>query len=317
MAKPYEEKAREHEARGEDAEAHRCFMLAYNYYRLARFPSPNTPAKREAARASVANYLAASKYFEPPLERIAIPFAGRPGEGSEIRAYLRVPQGKKRPPVVVIFGGIDSYKEERHRYVPRLLEQGLACLAIDMPGTGESPVTGSTDAERLFGPILSYLQGRDDLDGARIGVSGSSFGGYWSAKAAHTESSRLKAAVVWGGPIHYAFQPDWIRKSRYARSYLTDLIETRASAFGLKSFDEWLEFAPSFSLLEQGVLDRPHCAMLLVNGKEDVQTPIEDLYLLAEHGGPKTCRVFPGGHMGQTPETYPTIVEWLKNRLLA
>ena len=27
------------------------------------------------------------------------------------------------------------------------------------------------------------------------------------------------------------------------------------------------------------------------------------------------ARVFPGGHMGQTPETLPTIINWLKNEL--
>ena len=56
---------------------------------------------------------------------------------------------------------------------------------------------------------------------------------------------------------------------------------------------------------------------IVVNGKNDLQTPIEDLYLLLEHGGPKTARVFPGGHMGQTPETLPTIVRWLRRELEA
>jgi hypothetical protein len=55
--------------------------------------------------------------------------------------------------------------------------------------------------------------------------------------------------------------------------------------------------------------------MLIVNGKEDLQTPIADLYMLLEHGSPKSARVFPGGHMGQTTQTFPTIVNWLKNEL--
>ena len=55
--------------------------------------------------------------------------------------------------------------------------------------------------------------------------------------------------------------------------------------------------------------------MLVVNGKEDLQTPIDDLYILLEHGEPKAARVFPGGRMGQTPETLPTIIRWLKREL--
>jgi hypothetical protein len=54
---------------------------------------------------------------------------------------------------------------------------------------------------------------------------------------------------------------------------------------------------------------------LIVNGKDDLQTPIADLYILLEHGTPKSARVFPGGHMGQTPETLPTIIRWLLNEL--
>jgi len=55
--------------------------------------------------------------------------------------------------------------------------------------------------------------------------------------------------------------------------------------------------------------------MLIVNGTEELQTPIADLYILLEFATPKFARVFPDGHMGQTPETYPKIVNWLKNEL--
>ena len=55
--------------------------------------------------------------------------------------------------------------------------------------------------------------------------------------------------------------------------------------------------------------------LLLINGKDDKQTPIQDLYLLLEHGDPKSIRIFPGGHMGQTPSTLPTIVKWLADRI--
>jgi hypothetical protein len=52
-----------------------------------------------------------------------------------------------------------------------------------------------------------------------------------------------------------------------------------------------------------GLLDNPHPPMLLVNGKDDKQVPIEDLFLLTQHGRPKSVRLFPGGHMGYTPQT--------------
>ena len=73
--------------------------------------------------------------------------------------------------------------------------------------------------------------------------------------------------------------------------------------------------APDSSLLEQGILDQPSAPLLLVNGKEDRQAPIDDLYLVLEHGSPKSARVFPGGHMGHTPETRPTMIKWLRDHL--
>ena len=85
--------------------------------------------------------------------------------------------------------------------------------------------------------------------------------------------------------------------------------------FGVEKFDDLFKPWSQLSLKDQGWLDKPSCPMLIVNGKEDLQTPIADLYILLEYGAPKSARVFPGGHMGQTPQTFPTIVNWLKNEL--
>jgi pimeloyl-ACP methyl ester carboxylesterase len=316
-ARPYEEAGLEAEGKGDDAAAHDAFMLAYQYYRLGRFPAPNSPGKIASGQASIANYLAAARYFDPPLEVLNIPFAGAAGEGPLVRCYLRKPAGVERPPVVIHHGGIDSFKEERHRYAGPVLGRGWASLAIDMPGTSESPVKGALDGERVYEPVLAHLRERSDVDGNRVALVGGSFGGYWATKVAHVYHDQFAGVVNWGGGVHYGFQPDWINASRYAGSYLTDLLGTRAFAFGLGSADEWLEFAPKLSMLDSGVIDGEHAPMLLVNGKDDAQTPIADLYLLLEHGAPKDTRVFPGGHMGQTPDTYPTILRWIEARFTA
>jgi hypothetical protein len=89
----------------------------------------------------------------------------------------------------------------------------------------------------------------------------------------------------------------------------------RCRLFGVDNLDDLAQRWVELSLKDQGWLDKPSCSMLIVNGKNDLQTPIADLYMLLEHGTPKWARVFPGGHMGQTPQTFPTIVNWLKNEL--
>jgi len=89
----------------------------------------------------------------------------------------------------------------------------------------------------------------------------------------------------------------------------------RCRLFGVDSVEELIESWAALSLKDQGWLEKPSCSMLIVNGKNDLQTPIADLYILLEYGTPKSARVFPGGHMGQTPQTLSTIVDWLKNEL--
>jgi esterase FrsA len=314
-AATFEDAAREAEADGDTAVAADAYYQAYAFYYLGRYPCPNHPRKQECAVKARANYLRAGRYFDPPLVRIAVPFAGRAGEGHQVVAYVQRPPGVERPPVVVLWGGIDGYKEERRANSVVLLREGFATVAVDMPGTGESPVLGSPDAERQFTPLFEWIRAEPTLDGARIGCLGSSFGGYWATKLAHTHCDYLRAVVSWGGGAHYGFQPDWVAQSQYADSYLMDLIPTRAYMLGLSSYEDYVARVPSLSLLDQGVLDQPSAPLLLVNGKDDRQTPIADLYLVLEHGTPKDARVFPGGHMGNTPETLPTIVRWLRERL--
>ncbi|HWP57358.1 MAG TPA: alpha/beta hydrolase [Candidatus Acidoferrales bacterium] len=303
------------EKAGDENRASALHFQAYAFYYIGRYPCPNHPKKKECAEKARAHFLAAARSFDPPLERIAIPFAGRPGEGKEIVVYLRKPKGARRPSVVVNWGGVDGFKEERLANSNAFLAAGMASVALDMPGTGEAPIYGSADAERLFTPVFEWVRSRGDLDGSRVAAVGSSFGGYWATKVAHTHAEYLKGAVNWGGGVHYVFQPEWTAKSRYADSYLMDLSESRAHALGLSRYEEYAAFAPKMSLLTQGLLDRPCAPLLLIDGKEDTQVPIQDHYLLLEHGNPKTIRVFPGGHMGRSADTLPTVVKWLSQKL--
>jgi surfactin synthase thioesterase subunit len=90
-----------------------------------------------------------------------------------------------------------------------------------------------------------------------------------------------------------------------------ELVETRSMMLGASNADEYIAFFKRLSLVDQGLLERRCAPLLLVNGKEDKQCPVADIHLLTEHGSPKTVRMFAGGHMGLTPKTLPTIVDWL------
>jgi len=135
IAKPYEEKAAQAEKAGNAQNAKENYLRAYQYYRLARYPTINSDGKKQAYRKSQQMLFKASQFFDSPLERVEIPFRGKTGEGNKIVAYLRLPKEGSTPfPVLVSWGGIDGFKEE-HLNDPAL-EHGLATLAIDGPELG-------------------------------------------------------------------------------------------------------------------------------------------------------------------------------------
>jgi predicted esterase len=313
VAKPYEDKAAEAERGGNAQGAKENYLRAYQYYTLARYPTINSEGKKGAYRKAQENLLKASQYFDIPLVRVEIPFSGKPGEGSSIPAYFRLPKSGREPfPVLFTWGGIDGYKEEQMH--DDALARGMATIAIDGPGVGDSPLKGSEDAERLFGAVFDWIATRKDLDSRRGGVWGYSTGGYWAVKVAHVYKDRIACAVSQGGPVHFAFEPDWIEKQEKGE-YPFQFFETIAFAFGLSGYEEWVRFAPRLSLLKQGLLDKPCAPLLLVNGIHDSVFPIKDYYLLLEHGSPKSARFYEVGHMGITRDTFETILNWIAERL--
>jgi esterase FrsA len=298
------------------------YMHAFDACRVGRYPSPTSPGKLQAFQHSLRMFRKAAKHFDPPLEIIEIPF-----EGKTLVGYLQKPPGVAKPPVVMHWGGVDGWKEDRLKIAKTAMDAGLASLTIDMPGSGENPVLyGDPAAERTYFAWLDYLPTRNDVDGKRVGVWGGSFGAYWAARLAHTAADRIKGAVFHGGNVHYGFQPEWLVPAftTGGATYLfgaASLLDARGRAMGVKTVEEFLAAVAPLSLKTMGLLDKKSAPLLGVNGKLDDQAPIADVYLLMEHGSPKSARVYPEGHhMGRTPGQHPdeiatTIVGWLKERL--
>jgi esterase FrsA len=318
----YESLAEEQQRQGRSKEAGATYYLAYEYFRIGRYPVPSSPEKMNCYKGALRTFLKAAPRMEPPLERVEIPF-----EGKKVVGYLQIPKESDRPPVVMHWGGVDGWKEDRRSNSDGLLRMGLACFTIDMPGAGENPCLGSDlTAERTFSAAINYLETRKDIDGKRIACMGGSFGGYWAAKLAHVEAKRLRGAVNWGAGVHRTFQEEWLRPALTltASQYLmgpASLLDARSYIFGVKTLGETLKIAPSLSLVAQGLIDQPCAPLLCINGKEDDQHPISDLYLLAEHGSPKDLRVIAGaGHMGRrrgesNDDVVEIITRWLKEKL--
>lgn len=318
----YEAQGDEQLKQGKSKEAGETFYLAYEYFRVGRYPVPSSPEKKKCYDGALRTFLKAAPLMDPPVERCEIPF-----EGKKVVGYLQVPKGVNRPPVVMHWGGVDGWKEDRRTNNDVLLKLGIACFTIDMPGAGENPCLGQEPkAERTFSAAMDYLETRSDIDGKRIACMGGSFGGYWAAKLAHTEPKRLRGAVNWGAGVHRTFQEEWLRPALTltASQYLmgpSSLLDARSYIFGVKTLEEVLKTAPTLSLVTQGLIDQPCAPLLCINGKDDDQHPISDLYLLAEHGSPKDLRIIEGaGHMGRkkgqsNDEVVNILTTWLKEKL--
>jgi esterase FrsA len=304
------------------AELAELYMHAFDACRVVRYPTPNSPGKLEAFQHSLRMFRKAAPYFDPPLEIIELPF-----DGKKLIGYLQRPPGVAKPSVVLHWGGVDGWKEDRLRIAKSIMDAGLASLTIDMPGTGENPVLYSdAAAERTFLTWLDHLPQRVDIDGTRVAVWGGSFGAYWAARLAFVAPDRIKGAVFHGGNVHYGFQREWLVPAfpTGGDTYLFgahSLLEARSRAMGVKTLEEFLDIAPRFSLLTMGLLDQKSAPILGINGKLDDQAPVDDIYLLMEHGDPKSARIYANGHhMGRTPgepseHITATIVEWLGERL--
>ncbi|MGZ8231788.1 MAG: alpha/beta hydrolase family protein [Burkholderiales bacterium] len=311
-----------HAKGGDTGKARDLYMLAFNYFRIARYPCPISDATQAAYENSLRVFRKAASFFDPPLEIVEVPF-----EGKSLIGYLQVPLAPKNPPVIMHWGGVDGWKEDRTKAHALMHHAGFAGFAIDMPGTGENPIKYTDpDADRTFSAMIDYLLTRQDIDATRLGVWGGSYGAYWAAKLAHTEAKRLKGAVFHGGNAHYGFQPEWMRPALTERATAAifgpiGLFQSRSRAMGVGSLEEFLEVAPALSLKTQGLLDRPCAPLLCVNGKLDDQAPVDDIYLLLEHGNPKEVRIYPNGvHMGRgggttDEEIWSLIVNWLKSRV--
>jgi esterase FrsA len=296
-------KAKAIEATDRSAAA-KAYEHAMEYYLFARFPLEDSPGTAKAYEKVLESFAGYARLIDPPIEAVTFRY-----EGQDIVGYLRKPKGVTKPPVVMSIGGLDGRKENAAIRNARYLTQGVAFFAFDMPGTGQTRITIQPGAEKVFSAALDALAKRDDVDGKRVVVYGGSWGGHWSARLAYTEKDRIRGAVVQGGPVHGYFQPDWQRKALGTREYLFGLFEARAAVYGVKTLDEFLAYGPRMSLKDAGWLDKPSAPMLVINGRNDTQVPIDDLYLLLSAGDPKDVWINPrGGHMGRT-------LPWVVRRL--
>ena len=258
-----------HEKLGEEAlddgfglSAGEHFERAGLLFHFAKFLFAVDPVQMKAAhRKAVDGRTRALPHLRPPGERVAIPF-----EGSRLMGILRRPRGEARPPVVIMCVGLDSTKEEMGTNEANYLGRGMATLAFDGPGQGEAeyefPLRG--DFESAVTAVVDWIETREDLDAARIGVWGVSMGGYFAARAAAFEK-RLKACISISGPYDYGPK-------------LKHMPEISQDTFRMRSHGKTKEDAQAVAdtLTLKHMDARIDCPLFVLTGANDRITPPEN-----------------------------------------
>src|SRR5260221_7730319 len=189
---------------------------------------------------------------------------------------------KAAPPatLVMAIGTLDSRKEEMVERFSALLERGIGVLALDSPGTGQSPVKSAPGVERTLVRALDAVLQRPDVDARRIAVYGGSNGGHWATILAVTEKHRIRAVVVQSPPIHETFSRARTQALAGNREYLFDYIPAQMFTYGAATMEELAAAREQMSLRERGFLRKPMAPMLVIAGALDTQVPIADVDLL-------------------------------------
>src|SRR5579862_8773001 len=306
----------------DSAKANADYIRAWRIYSFGRWPVPSSPGKQCAYAKALEAFRAHAKFWDPPLEIVHIPF-----EGSEIIGYMRLPKNSNGPvPLVIAVNGLDSRKEDLSESFSAILPFGIGFLAVDGPGTGQSPIKVNENSDRMLSRVIDYVQSRPEIDKNRIAIHGVSWGAYWATKLAIVERGRLRGASAQSPPIDGFFQKDFLMNSLLGnREYLFDQVPALMNILeGVNNIDELAEALEKMSLVKEGLLGKPMAPMLVIAGVLDTQVPISDIYLLLSRGDtPRDAWINPqGGHLGRQVKVWPdpiifkqVIIPWLVRKL--
>jgi dienelactone hydrolase len=303
-AEEYEDVATRAEQAGHLVTAMAAWRQAGMAWHWAKFVFVIDPARQRAAHdRAVAAYARGAAGLTPPASRVLVPY-----EGTVLPALLRVPPVGAAPPVVIMVPGLDSVKEELQETAGYFCERGMATLAVDGPGQGESEYDLPIEPayERVASAAVDFLVGRSDVDASRTGIFGVSLGGYYAARAMAFED-RIRAGVELAGP--YRFDLDWDDLPPMTR----DTLGHRS-----RSSDEHAARAFAGTLSLEGAAARITRPLLVAHGRQDrIVGPAHAERLAAEAPGAELFMVDDGNH-GLTNHAFTSrarMADWMADHL--
>jgi len=235
-------------------------LRAADFYRRAVVYMPEDDSRmRPTYKKLEETFDKAWSLVTPPFERVQIPY-----EGHMLPALFFPARGKAgaRFPVVYNYGGADGILlRGEDGGAGQYVRRGMSFVDVDGPGHGgmlrERKLYAPPDSERVAKAVIDYLVTRPDVDPNRIGLHGSSMGGYSGPRCATVEK-RIKAVAVWSGAynlVHDIFD------------YYPPIQDRLRWLMGAKDLKEAREKIKEFTL--EGRANRIECPLLVGYSHDD------------------------------------------------
>lgn len=303
-ARDYEDLAQAAEARGRTLSAAEAWRRAALCWHFGKFVFMEDPDMALTAQHRLAeDYQKGMWALEPPAERVEIPYSD-----VTMAALLRLPDGVERPPVVIMLPGLDSTKEEIQTTADYFLRRGLATLAVDGPGQGETEELLHIEPayERASQAVMDWIAGRNDLDINRVGVFGVSLGGYYSIRTAAFVPG-IKAAADLAGI--YSMSEHWDERPPMTRATFTRRSGAADEAGGRER---------SQAMTLAGATQHVRCPLLIVHGTCDTIVPFSDAERIHAEIPHSELVAFEGSNHGCTDRVFASrslMADWLAEQL--
>lgn len=260
--------ARGADAAGDTLNARKLYEIAAENYKEAQhfFIPPTDPKRWEILGRAHDCARRAFALADYKIELVEIPY-----RDSTIPGVLHLAPGHGEKPTVLFIPGMDNTKENYPKIDANpFIARGMNLLCIDGPGQGEALMRGihvhPGDHSVAASGAFNFLKKRDDVDENRIGISGRSFGTYWSLRAA-AEDGRF--ACVAGAVACYYWDRMVIFQEVTIR--FKQVFMAMAGTEDEEAFDEEIK---GYTL--KGFANKVQCPVLMGIGEFDPLNPLED-----------------------------------------
>ena len=331
-------------AKKHSVSAREAYLWAAGYFSSAlRFADGTTDPERMLScwKDYASCWSAAAALFDPPAERIEIPYE----KTSLTGWFFRAGTSRQRRPLAIINTGADGLEESMYVHGGAgALARGYDCLIFNGPGQGDSlwerKLYFRPDWEKVITPVVDAMLRRREVDAKRIALIGISQGGYWVPRALAFEH-RIAAGVA--DPGVFDVSDPWLRdvpafvrkildagnKDQFDRMVqmgisgnprISGTLRFRMRPYGLTSYFEVFRAVEQYNLKETAAQIR--CPMLITNpdGEQFFPGQAQKLYdalqcpktivrFTREQGADQHCEVAAPGYRDYC------IYNWLDEKL--